>query len=143
MCASSVGNFVGTLKRTDFHSLRYIYGEFYGIICLINDTYHIPNLAFLCCTSTGVVFSLYEGLILLIEWEGEYLSCGMTFTLLVFKKTFLSHSSERSKVFKNSSGKIYFRKKLQKRIVKDSKYFLFNCRQFIPRTLHVESFYNI
>jgi hypothetical protein len=41
---------------------------------------------------TGVVCSLYEGLIHFIEWGVENLTYGITFMVFFFKVTFLSHT---------------------------------------------------
>ena len=60
---SSVGTIEGTTGQTDIHLLRQIYSELYDIICLINDTYGIPILATMCSILTGVLCSIYEGLI--------------------------------------------------------------------------------
>jgi hypothetical protein len=37
-CVSSVEDIERTLRQTDIHLLRQIYGELYDITCLINDT---------------------------------------------------------------------------------------------------------
>ena len=111
---SSGRNIEGTLRQTDIHLLRQIYSELYDITCLINDNYGVPILATVCCVLTRVVFCLYEVLIKFNKWAGEDLTHGITFMVLFFKVTFfLSHSYERNKEFKNCSGEVAFRRKLQ------------------------------
>jgi hypothetical protein len=67
---------------------------------------------------TGVVFVLYEVLINFSEWALEDLTYGITFMVFFFKVTFFSHNYERSKGFKNFSGEVTCRRKLQKRMCK-------------------------
>jgi len=93
VCVSSFGNTEGTLKQADIRLLRQIYSELYDITCLINDTYGIPILATMCWMLTGVLCSLYEGLLnfkVLGLTDAVY---AITYSLLVFKVTLFCHTA--------------------------------------------------
>jgi hypothetical protein len=90
---SSVGNVEGTLKKTDIYSVRLIYSELYDITCVINDTYGVPILANMCWLLTGVLCSLYEGLISFEVVGIPDAVYTITYSVLFFKVTFLCHTA--------------------------------------------------
>ena len=93
LCVSSVQYIEGTTRQTDIHLLRQIYSEMYDITCLINDTYGIPILATMCWILTGVLCSIYEGLInfeLMGLTDAVYAG---TCLVLFFKVTLFCHTA--------------------------------------------------
>jgi hypothetical protein len=90
---SSVENIEGTLKQTDIHLLRQIYSELYDIKCLIIDTYSVPSLATLCWMLTGVVCSLYEGLINFKVVGLADVVYAIMYSVFFFKVTLFCHTA--------------------------------------------------
>ena len=93
VCVTSAGNIEGTLRQTDIHLLRQIYSELYDITCLINDTYGIPILVTMCWMLSGVLCSLYEGLINFKDVGLADAVYTITFSVLFFKVTFFCHTA--------------------------------------------------
>jgi hypothetical protein len=92
---SSVGNIEGTLSLTDIHLLRQIYSELYDITFLINDTYGIPILATMCWILTGVLCSLYDGLINFKFMGLTDVVYAVTCLVLFFKLTLFCHTATK------------------------------------------------
>jgi hypothetical protein len=116
VCVSSVGNNEGTLRQIDIYFLQQMKTELYDITCLIDFTYGIPILPTACWTLTGVLCSLYEVLadFKMVSVAGVLYVCHYLFGALLQGKVILSRSYERSKVFKDFSAEIAFRRNLQK-----------------------------
>ena len=93
VCVSSVGNIGGTLKQTDIRLLRQIYSDLHDITCLINNTYGIPNLSTMCWMLTGILCSLYEGLISFQTIGSMAVVYDVTISVLFFKVMFLCHTA--------------------------------------------------
>jgi hypothetical protein len=89
---SSFGNTEGTLNLTDIRWLRKIFSELYDITCLTNDTNGIPIRATLCWMLTGVLCSLYEGLVNFNEWRVAHVVYAIMYSVFFFKVTLFCHT---------------------------------------------------
>jgi hypothetical protein len=92
---TNVVNVEGTLKQTDIRSLRQIYCELYDITCLINDSYGVPILAYICWILTVVVCCLFGLLINFTAWGVPDVIYAITCSALIFKITLFCHSATK------------------------------------------------
>jgi hypothetical protein len=125
VCVSSVENNEGTLRQIDIYLLRQKNSELYNITRLINGTYVIPILPTTFWMLTGVLCSLYEVLVdfKIVRVADALYVCHYLFGALLQSKIILSHSFERSKVFKDFSAEIAFRKNCINECVKELNMF--------------------